>query len=564
MTFALSLPALLSRSLPALLSRSLGALLSRSLGALLSRSLGGRLSLSLGGRLSLSLRARLSLLFFALFATIAMLGLASAWSLSHANEVTTDLRDRWLPNVRLLGDLNNFTSDYRTAEANSLLAAGSDERNDHLRDMRMLDQAVIRSQHDYEQIHHGAEEAALYQQFSTTWALYKTIAAQVTALSASGHAAEASAMYRARSRITYDAASDLLGQLTEYNVTRAAQASERSARAYAHARWLLAAALAAAALMLTCVIAQVRRKISFPLLDLGQAMHLLAANDTSVAIGHTDRGDEIGEMARAVVVFRANAIELMQSQRGLAQQAIMLEEKLAHEQSVTQMQRNFVSMITHEFRTPLTQIDAQAQRLANLKDRLLPEDICDRTSRIRAAVTRIVRMIDQLVDTTRLMDDDTRLFFHPERIDLVAVLHQVCRVQREISPHAQIIEDLGSRPLLMSGDPKLLFQVFSNLVANAIKYSPARAKAILQARQVGERIIVTVEDSGIGIPAQDRARIFRRYHRGSNVSGFVGSGVGLFLVATVMRLHAGEILVDSTEGKGSRFTATLRGDAGQL
>ena len=193
-------------------------------------------------------------------------------------------------------------------------------------------------------------------------------------------------------------------------------------------------------------------------------------------IGHTGRTDEIGEMARAVVVFRANAIELMHSQRGLAQQATMLEEKLAHEQSVTQMQRNFVSMITHEFRTPLTQIDAQAQRLINLKDRLLPQDIGDRAGRIRMAVTRIVRMIDQLVDTTRLMDGNARLFFHPEPMDLVGVLRDVCRVHREISPGAQIMEDFPGEALPMRGDRKLLFQAFGNLMANAIKYSPGRAR----------------------------------------------------------------------------------------
>jgi len=238
--------------------------------------------------------------------------------------------------------------------------------------------------------------------------------------------------------------------LTDYNVELAARASERSASAYNHARWLMGAALALSGLMLTVVIAQVRRQISFPLLDLGRAMHKLVANDTGVEIGHTDRMDEIGEMAGAVVVFRANAIELIHSQRGLAQQATMLEEKLTYEQSVTQMQRNFVSMITHEFRTPLTQIDAQAQRLTNLKDRLLPEDISDRAARIRAAVARIIRMIDNRVETTRLMVGDMRLFFHPEPMDLVAVLRDVCRVQWEISSGARILEDFDSQSMLMT------------------------------------------------------------------------------------------------------------------
>jgi signal transduction histidine kinase len=265
-------------------------------------------------------------------------------------------------------------------------------------------------------------------------------------------------------------------------------------------------------------------------------------------------------MARAVVVFRANAIELIHSQRGLAQQATMLEEKLAHERSVTQLQRNFVSTIMHEFRTPLTQIDAQAQRLINLKSRLLPEDISERSGRIRAAVTRIIRMIDNLVETSRLMDGDASLFFHPEPIDLVAVLRDVCRVHQEISPGAQIQEDYGSQSLSMWGDPKLLFQAFSNLLANAIKYSVTTARIALRASQTGEQIAVVVEDSGIGIPKQDREFIFTRFYRGNNVSGFVGTGIGLFLVATVIHLHAGEVTVESEEGAGSRFTVTLGRD----
>jgi two-component system, OmpR family, sensor kinase len=504
-----------------------------------------------------SLRGRLSLLFSAMFATVTLLGLASVWSLSHSNEVATDVRERWLPNVRLLGDLNNYTSDYRTAEANSLLAANSQELASSLREVQLLDRAVQRAQREYEQIPHGPEEATLYREFSETWTQYKKIAEQVTALSSAGHNADGAAIYRAQSRATYDAASDLLGRLTEYNVGLAARASERSALAYDHARWLVGVALAVAGLMLAVVIAQVRRKISFPLLDLGQAMHKLVANDTGVKIGHTGRMDEIGEMARAVVVFRANAIELMNSQRGLAQQATMLEEKLAHEQSVTQMQRNFVSMITHEFRTPLTQIDAQAQRLINMKNRLNPEDTSDRATRIRAAVARIIRMIDHLVETTRLMDGDTRLFFHPQPMDLIPVLREVCQVQREISSDVQILEDFFPRSMVMTGDPKLLAQAFSNLLVNAIKYSPRGAKIVLIARQTGSQFAVTVQDSGIGIPKKDLEHIFTRYYRGGNVSQFIGTGIGLFLVATVLRLHGGDITVESEEGRGTRFTAIL-------
>ena len=126
------------------------------------------------------------------------------------------------------------------------------------------------------------------------------------------------------------------------------------------------------------------------------------------------------------------------------------------------------------------------------------------------------------------------------------------------------MEYYGDQPLMVYGDSKLLFQGFSNLLSNAIKYSPADAKVVVRAGQTERQIVVTVEDFGIGIPARDREHIFSRYYRGSNVSGFVGTGIGLFLVAMVVRLHNGQITVDTAEGKGSQFNVTLTNQGGSL
>src|SRR5262249_61252724 len=106
----------------------------------------------------------------------------------------------------------------------------------------------------------------------------------------------------------------------------------------------------------------------------------------------TERRDEIGEMTRAAVVFRNNAIELMRSQRGLAQQASMLEEKLAQEQRLALLQRNLVSMASHEFRTPLTTIDGDAQRLIKLNERMPTEEINGRATRARGAALRLTHL----------------------------------------------------------------------------------------------------------------------------------------------------------------------------
>jgi signal transduction histidine kinase len=286
-------------------------------------------------------------------------------------------------------------------------------------------------------------------------------------------------------------------------------------------------------------------------------MHRLVARQVDIDIQGTERRDEIGEMARAAVVFRDNAIELMVSQRGLAQQASMLEEKLAAERHLTILQRNFVSMASHEFRTPLTIIDAHAQRLIKWSKRLPAGEITERAGKIRAAVLGMTHLMENLLNSSRLVDSGTELYFHPVDMDLAELLREVCQLHQEISPKAQISQCLGAQPLMMVGDPKLLFQVFSNILANAIKYSPGGGLIKFSAVVEADQIAVTIEDNGIGIPEKDLGRLFDRYFRASNVSGMVGTGVGLYLVRMVVALHDGDVSVESKEGEGSRFTVRL-------
>ncbi|MGC2222260.1 MAG: ATP-binding protein [Methylocella sp.] len=109
----------------------------------------------------------------------------------------------------------------------------------------------------------------------------------------------------------------------------------------------------------------------------------------------------------------------------------------------------------------------------------------------------------------------------------------------------------------MEGDPKLLFQVVSNLLSNAVQYSPGGGLIKITAGTDAEQIVISVQDHGTGIPEADRERLFSRYYRGSNVCGIVETGVGLYLVRMVIELHGGEIAVESREGEGSRFTVRL-------
>jgi signal transduction histidine kinase len=377
------------------------------------------------------------------------------------------------------------------------------------------------------------------------------------ALSRANRKAEAVAIYTSSSRAAYNAASDTLGLLTDRAVAKAQEASGRLERAYRQALWLIGLAMAIAGVMVVGALFYISRSVSAPLLHLADRMHRLAAADTNIDVPGTERRDEIGEMARATVVFRNNAIELMRSQHVLAQQASVLEEQLAQEQRLALLQRNFVSMASHEFRTPLTIIDGHAQRLIKMKDRIAGNEITERAGKVRAAVLRLTHLIDNLLNSSRLIDGGAGLYYQPVEIDLAALLREVCQLHREMAPGPQLVERFGGAPLPMMGDQKLLFQAFSNLISNAVKYSPAGGAIEISAATAGGQVIVSITDHGLGIPAPDIERLFERYYRGSNVSGIVGTGVGLYLVKMVIDLHGGRIEVVSEEGVGSRFTVSL-------
>jgi len=505
-----------------------------------------------------SIRVHLTGVFLIFFLLVVILGSFSIWRLNNFNHLSADVAELWLPETRVLGDLNNFTSDFRAFEGGNLLSSDAAESAASEGRMAALDHSIADAERAFERIRHDASETELYNQFKSHWQEYRKIVDQMLVLSRSDRKAEALSMYGTASRAPFDAASDALDRLTDLAVGNAQRASDRLGAAYRQAFWLILLGIVIAGMMVVGALIHVTRSISSPLLKLADRMRQLAANNTDTEIPETDRRDEIGEMAQATVVFRNNAIELIRSQRILARQAAMLEEQLAQEQRLALLQRNFVSMASHEFRTPLTIIDGHARRLSKMKDSISAGQIDERAGKIRAAVLRVTHLIDNLLNSARVIDGGPELYFQPAEMDVAALLHEVCQLHREMVPSAQIVERFTATvPVPITGDAKLLFQVFSNLLSNAVKYSPAGGAIEVEAGVTGDAVSVAVVDHGIGIPAADLTRLFERYHRGSNVSGIVGTGVGLYLVKIAIDLHGGRIEVQTKEGEGSRFTVTL-------
>ena len=271
-------------------------------------------------------------------------------------------------------------------------------------------------------------------------------------------------------------------------------------------------------------------------------MQRLASHDTNFVVPSEHRRDEIGAMARALAVFRSDpSSSLRIAQKGLAAHAEVLAGLLDKERSLVAEQRNFITTTSHEFRTPLASIDGHAQRLLATSERASPSSIVERATKIRAAVFRMTSLVASL---TEAMDAKQA----PPQ------LHPPIRLCRDASRVAAFYRDIGAETLIeridgfaggIVGSPTLLHQAFSNLISNALKYSPDGSTITLEAEARDGWVEVAVTDSGCGIPVDEIAHVRERFYRGSNVGSIPGTGVGLHLVDQIVRGHGGCLRIES-------------------
>jgi len=504
------------------------------------------------------LRVRLSLVFVLFLLLVVGVGAFSIDRLSSFHQVSAQISGHWLQSNRILGDLNNYISDFRATEGELLTARPGRDKRAAEQQIVVLDETIADGQRRYEGILHDKDELALYRQFASQWSTYRQLASRVMSLAQSPDKTEAINLYYQESRRAFNLANGTLTTLTERNVAGATEATEQEAVAYRRAKDLIANAIVVAGLLLISGVLYLVRAVTNPITVLVERMHRISDNDTQIDIPGAGRQDEIGEIARAVVRFRDNTAALAQSRAALAAQAQTLEVTLANERRMAELQRNFISMASHEFRTPLNLIDGHAQRLMRMKPPPSAETLAERCARIRQAVQRMTHLMDHLLGSSQLLDTATPGAIQCVDFSLALLLHEVCEMHRESAP-GTVIEEVWDKgvPEVFRGDAKLLFQAFSNLVGNAVKYSPAGAPVTIRVSADSHAITVSVEDRGIGIPEKDVAHVFERYVRGGNVTGTAGAGVGLYIVRLATELHHGKVLVSSAEGQGSRFIVQL-------
>lgn len=239
----------------------------------------------------------------------------------------------------------------------------------------------------------------------------------------------------------------------------------------------------------------------------------------------------------------------------IERQSRELERMLVQERRINELQRQFVAMASHEFRTPMTIIDAAAQRLVRRRFEIAPEFVMEKAERIRGAIARMVELMESILAVGRL--DHGTLDMRHEPLPIRELIEACCDRQQSIATTHNIKLDLADLPDVIEGDKGALEQVLTNLLSNAVKYAPSAPDIQVSGWRKDDDIKVAVRDNGIGIDAEDLPQMFQRYFRARTSSGIAGTGIGLNLVKQIIELHRGSIEVVSKKGLGSTFTITL-------
>jgi signal transduction histidine kinase len=242
----------------------------------------------------------------------------------------------------------------------------------------------------------------------------------------------------------------------------------------------------------------------------------------------------------------AQAQEAERKARALAEEAVSIRDQ-------------FLASVAHDLKNPLGGIMGFAQLLQRQISRGRAPDearLVQQLSHIERMAVSAIGQIEELMDVARLQAAQP-LSLTLGTVDLVALVRRVAEEFQGASSAQKILVAAPATQIAGSWDGRRLERVVSNLLGNAIKYSPDGGDVEVRLQRAGEDVVLTVEDQGIGIPAADLPRVFDQFYRGRNAEGVSGTGLGLTGVRQIVEQHGGAISIQSEEGKGTVVTIRL-------
>lgn len=256
-------------------------------------------------------------------------------------------------------------------------------------------------------------------------------------------------------------------------------------------------------------------------------------------------------------ILSPRTVRLTREEGGRAGAITVLSDITLLEQ-LSEMKTEFVSVVSHELRTPLTSIMGFAQTLHGHLDSLAAQERDEYLGIIEQESNRLLVMINDLLDMSR-MEAGRPLPMNLEEVDLEELARHVVRFQQVTTSTHRFLFEFPDAPLAVEADSDKVEQILTNLVSNAIKYSPKGGHVVVGGRAEGDARVLYVRDQGVGMGPEEVEQLFQRYQRIDRdaIKGIRGTGLGLYLVRALVEAHHGRVWVESKPGEGSTFSFSL-------
>jgi signal transduction histidine kinase len=269
------------------------------------------------------------------------------------------------------------------------------------------------------------------------------------------------------------------------------------------------------------------------------------------------RAEKTGSYGYAIKPFKERELHAtIKMALSKHQEAVKMRELLAAAEILNQNQAQYISIASHDLRTPLATIQMSADMLQLYDQRWDETKKNKHFERIQTAIANMNQMLEDILILSKV--ESGKLIFEPTPVDAIAFCRALVEELQPLTTPQQflIFHQRGecSQAFL---DEKLLRHILTNLLINAIKYSPDGDQISLETINEPQQIIFRIQDRGIGIPIEDQGKLFKQFERASNVGNIPGTGLGLCIVKQAVDLHGGQIAVESIVGVGTTFTVIL-------
>ena len=238
-----------------------------------------------------------------------------------------------------------------------------------------------------------------------------------------------------------------------------------------------------------------------------------------------------------------------------------LSTALEKEKELNELKSRFVSMASHEFRTPLATILSSVTLIAKYREQDDKENELRHIERVKSAISHMTEILNDMLSISKLEEGKISAFL--EKFDIIDFVEQVVLELQAVTKKGQHIVYSHDGHRMVYLDKKILRNIFFNLISNAIKFSPENEIIDVTTHISGIQIRLTVKDHGIGITDEDKEHLFERFFRGHNATNIQGTGLGLNIVAKYLEILNGDITFESKVGDGTTFIIQLPNNINQ-